>query len=130
MMTFSPQRVPRLGRSIACALAFAAVAIPFAEASGSQGKYGPLDPWAYRLVQQAHKYGPLDPWAYAAIRRGSVPARQAVTERPTLSTAATNGFDWADAALGASATLGLLVIAAGAINTVRRRRRGVAPVRS
>jgi hypothetical protein len=129
-MTLSPHTAQRVGRSIACAAAVAAIAVPLAQASGSQDRYGPLDPWAYRLVHQANKYGPLDPWAYNVIRRNSLAAQEAATERSAPRNGSTNGFDWADAAVGAGGALGLMLVAAGAINTVRRARGGVAEVGS
>jgi hypothetical protein len=127
-MTLSAHTTERLGSSIACALAVAAIAVPFAQAS--QGKYGALDPWAYRALHQAGNYGPLDPWADRVIRRNSLAAREATKERAARPNAATNGFDWDDAAVGAGGALGLMLIAAGAINTVRRARGRVAEVGS
>ena len=77
------------------ALAVAALAVPMAQAEpSSAGKYGPLDPWAYNLVQRslqpvpiitehsagqngsgqasaAGKYGPLDPRAYNLIHKSA-----------------------------------------------------------
>lgn len=129
-MTLSPHTAQRLRRSIASALAVAAIAAPCAQASGSQDKYGPLDPWAYHLLHQTNKYGPLDPWANNLIRRNSLAARAAAGERPAPSNASPNGFDWGDAAVGAGGTLGLMLLAAGTITTVRRSRRGVPAVRS
>jgi hypothetical protein len=126
-MTLSAHTTERLGSSIACALAVAAIAVPFASASASEGRYGPLDPWAYRVLHQADNYGPLDPWADRILHRNSLTTREAATGRPT---AATNGFDWADAAVGAGGALGLMLIAAGAINTMRRARGRVAEVGS
>jgi hypothetical protein len=196
-MSLSPHKVPRLGRSIAWALAFATIAIPFAQASDSAGKYGPLDPWAYKLVHSAAptlitehsagqdpnrgpsqgRYGPLDPWAYKLVHsaaptlitehsagqdpnRGPSQGRYGpldpwayklvhsaaptlITEhsagqdpnrRPVMAvsnapaTIRATGFNWGDAGIVAGGTVGLLLLAAGAINTVRRRRRGVAAV--
>lgn len=124
-MILSPNTVQRLGRSFACALAVAAVAVPIAQAAGSQDKYGPLDPWAYRVLHQARDYGPLDPWAYNIIRRNSSAAKEAVRAQPVPRRASTNRFDWGDAAVGAGGTLGLALLTAGTINTVRRSRRGV-----
>ena len=129
-MTLSPHMAQRLGRSIACALLLGAMAVPLATASGSQDKYGPLDPWAYGLVHRADNNGPLDPWAYAAIHRHSLGLRQAAKEPPVQRRAATDGFDWADAAIGAGGTFGLTLLVAGAINTVRRSRRTAATVGS
>jgi hypothetical protein len=112
-MTLSPHTAQRVGRSIACAVVVAAIAAPLAQASGSQDRYGRLYPWAYNV-----------------IRRNSLAAQEAATERSAPRNGSTNGFDWADAAVGAGGALGLMLVAAGAINTVRRARGGVAEVGS
>ena len=159
-MTLSPHKVPRLGRSIAFALVFAAIAIPFAQASDSPGKYGPVDPWAYKLMRSAAptlitehsagqdpnrgpsqgRYGPLDPWAYKLVHSAAPTlitehsAGQDPNRRPVVAvsnapaTIRATGFNWGDAGIVAGGTVGLMLLAAGAINTVRRRRRGVAAV--
>jgi hypothetical protein len=129
-MILSPKTVQRLGRSFACALVAAAAAVPIAQASGSRDKYGPLDPWAYRVLHQARDYGPLDPWANNIIRRNSFVAKTAVSAHPLPRRASSNSFDWADAAVGAGGTLGLMLLTAGTINTVHRSRRGTAAVGS
>jgi hypothetical protein len=76
-MTLSTNTNPRPVKAIALALAVAALAVTAAHASGTpDGKYGPLDPWAYAVIH-GHaqsvtpdgKYGPLDPWAYSVIHR-------------------------------------------------------------
>src|SRR5438034_470133 len=89
-MSSSAHLSRRLGRSIACALAAALIAVPLASAVGSPGTmtensatqnpvdvqnpYNQLDPWLYRLLTAqpkltpADKYGPLDPAIATAIR--------------------------------------------------------------
>ena len=124
-MTLSPHKVPRLGTSIAFALVFAAIAIPFAQASDSSSKYGQLDPWAYKLMHSAA------PTLITEHSAGQDPNRRpvvAVSNAPAPIRA--SAFNWGDAGIGAGGTLGLLLIATGATNTVRRKRRDVAAVGS
>jgi hypothetical protein len=125
-MPLSPHIAQRLKTSIPCALAVAGIAVPLAQASNSESKYGPLDPWAYTLVHQAGQYGPLDPWAYNVIRKNSLAAAEAAKARPAPLGSSTNGFDWTDAAIGAGGTFGLMLLSIGALNAVRRARGGVA----
>ena len=92
--------------------------LPLTGASNAQstGKYGPLDPWAYKLV---HSAGPTLITEHSA---GQDPNR-----RPSLAagsptvTVRSNGFQWGDAGIGAAAVFGLaLVLMTAAV--VRRRR--------
>lgn len=133
-------RFKRLVLGIAFGLAIAAFSAPAVQAKPISG-YGPLDPWAYALVQrntQANvmptaKYGPLDPWAYAVIHRSSsrsivpqdVRDHRIVAElvRADRSTSRST-FDWGDAGIGASVSFGvvLLLLAAAALGRRYRQR--------
>jgi len=92
-------------------------------------RYGPLDPWAYRLVQESGNYGPLDPWAVNLIRRASL-ARETAKERSAPRNVSATGFDWADAAVGAGGAFVLILSGAGALTTMRRLRGRVPQVGS
>jgi hypothetical protein len=129
-VALTPHATRRLGRAIAGALAVAAIAVPCAHASGPRDKYGPLDPWASHLVQQAGKYGPLDPWAANLIRRRSHVAREAARDAVAPRSEAADGFDWVDAAVGAGSAFILMLFGAGVLKTARRTRGHVARVGS
>lgn len=142
-MTLSTNTNPRPVKAIALALAVAALAVPAAQASGtSDGKYGPLDPWAYAVIH-GHaqsvtpdgKYGPLDPWAYSVIHRtressagrspASAPEIQAgigLNSNPGTTPLEPNGFDWGDAGVGATGAMAIVLLAAGTQLAVRKRR--------
>ena len=113
---------------LALVVAVAALAVPTAQANLTPaGKYGPLDPWAYKLIHQsgrsvplttehsagqnttgqpgvAGKYGPLDPGIAAAIRMH----RSAAVPPPTATGVNSGGFDWGDSGIGAGAMLALV----------------------
>jgi len=130
------------------ALAVAALAVPMAQAEpSSAGKYGPLDPWAYNLVQRslqpvpiitehsagqngsgqasaAGKYGSLDPAIAAAIR--THPAGQNGVSRSAAASvpaAAPNGFHWGAAGVGASVAFASILLALGVATFIVRRSR-------
>jgi hypothetical protein len=95
--------------------------VPLRKASNaqSQGRYGPLDPWAYRLVHAAaptliteHSAG-QDPDRRPILVLGNAPA-----------TIHTSAFQWSDAGIGAAAALGLVFALVAA--TVLRKRRTLA----
>lgn len=124
-------RFKRLVLGLAVGFAIAAVTAPAVPAmhidratggtQASSEKYGTLDPWAYNVIHRstqanivsAGKYGPLDPWAYAVTHRSS-PA--VVTGRPD------NGFNWADAGIGASVSFGAALMLLTAVALGRRYR--------
>jgi hypothetical protein len=131
----------------ALALAVAALAVPTAQANLTPaGKYGPLDPWAYKLIHQsgqsvplitehsagqnttgqagaAGKYGPLDPGIAAAIRNHSR-GLNGVSKSAAASVpaAAPNGFDWGDAGIGATVAFAALLLALAVATLILRRR--------
>jgi hypothetical protein len=133
-------RFKRLVLGLAFGLAIAAFSAPAVQAKPTSG-YGPLDPWAYALVHRnaqatvmpAAKYGPLDPWAYAVIHRSlsgsTVPqdvrdhgivAELVRADRPTSRST----FNWVDAGIGASVSIGavLLLLTAAALGRRYRQR--------
>jgi hypothetical protein len=63
-MALSPHTTPRFATFVASALAAAAIGVPAAQASDSQSKYGPPDPWAFRFLNE-------DPAPYRLITENS-----------------------------------------------------------
>jgi len=130
---------------LALVVAVAALAVPTAPANLTPaGKYGPLDPWAYKLIHQsgrsvplitehsagqnttgqpgvAGKYGPLDPGIAAVIRNHSR-GLNGVSKSAALPAAATNGFDWSDAGIGATVAFAAVLLALAVATLILRRR--------
>ena len=132
---------------LALMVAVAALAVPTAQANLTPaGKYGPLDPWAYKLIHQsgqsgplitehsagqnttgqasaAGKYGPLDPGIAAAIRNHSRGLNGVSTSAAASVPAVTaNGFDWGDAGIGATVAFGAVLLALAVATLILRRR--------
>ena len=137
-------RFKRLVLGLAFGLAIAAFSASAVQATPIGG-YGPLDPWAYGLIHRstqvnvvpAGKYGPLDPWAYAVIHRSS-PAGTAIVSRTVPADvrdhrlvrqlvqadrqSSPSGFNWGDAAIGASVVFGAALLLLTAVGLGRRYR--------
>ena len=129
---------------LALVVAVAALAVPTAQANLTPaGKYGPLDPWAYKLIHQSGqsgplitehsagqnttgqpgvtgKYGPLDPGIDAVIRNDW--GLNGVSKSAALPAAATNGFDWSDAGIGATVAFAAVLLALAVATLILRRR--------
>jgi hypothetical protein len=139
-------RFRRLVLGLAFGFAIAAFSAPAVQAKPTSG-YGPLDPWAYSLIHRsthanvmpATKYGPLDPWAYAVIHRSSsgssVPqdvrdhrlvAQLVQADRLTSQSA----FNWGDAGIGASISLGAVLLLLTTVALGRRYRPRISPTPS
>ena len=121
------------------ALAVAALAVPTAQANLTPaGKYGQLDPWAYKLVHQSAPSVPLitehsagqNGTALPSIRQ-SVPlitehslGQNGVSKSAAASVTATvpNGFDWGDAGIGATIAFTAVLLALAAATLILRRR--------
>jgi hypothetical protein len=83
----------------------------------SQGRYGPLDPWAYKLI---HSPAPTLITEHSA---GQDPNRRPILASgdATVTVVRSNGFNWGDAGIGAAAVFGMaLALMAAAV--LRRRR--------
>ena len=131
----------------ALALAVAALTIPTAQANLTSARnYGPLDPWAYKLTHQsgrsvplitehsagqnttgqasaAGKYGPLDPGIAAVIRNHSRgPNGVSKSAAASVPAAATSGFDWGDAGIGATVAFAAVLLALAIATLILRRR--------
>jgi len=143
----SARRIRSL-KVLTLALAVSALAAPMAQAKLSPaGKYGPLDPWAYKLIHQnprsvplitehsagqnsssqtsaAAKYGPLDPAIAAAIRKHSL-GQNGVSRTAAASLPADtpNGFDWGAAEIGATVAFAAMLLALGVATLIWRRSR-------
>jgi hypothetical protein len=142
-MNSSTDTGPRLVKAIVLAVLATAIAVPVAQAKGSTGKSGPLDPWAYGLVHRstASTNGPLDPWAYGLVHRSQPSGRPpAVAAEITTGLAAPGslhpspipgkasvrggepgGFDWSDAGIGAGVAFGAVLLVAGTALGLRKR---------
>ncbi len=100
-MTASPHTSRKLGRSIACALATAAIAVPLAQASGSQGTITEHSATQNRVDLQ-NAYGQPDPWLYPLLQSSasSQPSERLITEhsagqnRPDLQNAYSQLDPW------------------------------------
>jgi hypothetical protein len=74
---------------------------------------------AQRQLVERYKRGPAYAEALAAARQA---ARQQIdAPRPVSQPAAATGFDWASAAAGAAAALGLILLPTAGVLLVRRR---------
>ena len=132
---------------LALVVAVAALAVPTAQANLTPaGKYGPLDPWAYKLIHQSGqsgplitehsagqnttgqpgvtgKYGPLDPGIAAVIRNHSRgPNGVSKSAAASVPAAATSGFDWGDAGIGATVAFAAALLALAIATLILRRR--------
>jgi hypothetical protein len=98
-------------KAIVVALTLAAILVPAATANTSaNGKYGPLDPWAYAAIHRA------TPSASQEIVRDNGDANLARSVRAQVASRQTTqepvGFAWGDFAIGIAATLGTLLMLA------------------
>jgi hypothetical protein len=113
----------------------------------SPSKYGSLDPWAYNAIHKS-KYGSLDPWAYNAIRnaqlnRAEIPSGDSRSLDPTpeqllaasrvsaptpSAISVDEGFDWADAGIGAGGAFSFVLLIGGTALVLRRGRGHVSSV--
>lgn len=120
-------------QALALALAVIFVGVPIAQAGRvpAAGEYGPLDPWAYNLIHRAEQaiprragaYGPVDPPIAAAIythHSGDRLAPKATAA--SLTVAASRGFNWSDAGVGAAVAIAAILLAAAAGTFVHRTR--------
>jgi hypothetical protein len=134
MTTIQMKEKTMIRFSISLALVAVAITVPVAQAE-SYGPldppiaaaiqmhrldYGPLDPPIAAAIQMHQRdYGPLDPAIAAAIQT----RRSAESPRPLAVRVDGAVFDWGDFAVGAGATLALMLALAG-------MRKGVSTVRS
>jgi hypothetical protein len=138
-------------RAVAVALGTAALVASAAQArSVPTGKYGALDPWAYRVIHAtasgaeriSERSAGQNGWTAAARRpvalspnaplltehsagqngSGGPSMARANAQGPLVQVRPSSGFDWADAGLGAvGGTLGVILVAAAATLGLRRR---------
>lgn len=109
----------RLLTAIALAVLATAIAAPLAQAQpGSTGKYGPLDPWAYRVIYLHQGRQHVVPEITAGLRASGSPG-STVASAP-LPGGGPNGFAWGDAGIGAAVALGAVLLAAGTALALRK----------
>jgi hypothetical protein len=137
-------------KSLALALAIAALAVPTAQATNPPaGTYGSLDPAIAAAIRNhqsaqsvslitehaagqngtgqasaAGKYGSLDPAIAAAIRNRQH-GQTGVSRSAAVSTpvAGANGFDWSAAGIGATVAFAAMLLGFGAARVIPRRSR-------
>jgi hypothetical protein len=118
-MIVSTHLSARLLAALAFVMTVAAIVVETSTASAANGKYGPLDPWAYAAIHRATASVPQE------IVRDHGDANFARSARPEAargqSRQESSGFDWGTAGLGAAGGFGLIVLAGGTTLVVRRR---------
>jgi hypothetical protein len=119
----------RLARSAALGLSLAAIAVPTAAAQQDLRSPDASDPARVTATQQAdpgHDRRAPDIQDYAEGRGAFEAPRVTVVKVPEPAPSP-DGLDWVDAGIGAGATVGLMLLALGAVLTVSHRRRGYVP---
>ena len=118
-MTASTHVSARLLTALAFVVTVAAIVVPTSTASAPNGRYGPLDPWAYAAIHRAAPSAPQE------IVRDSGDANFARSVRAQAARGQTRqesgGFDWGTAGMGAAGAFGLIVLAGGTTVVVRQR---------
>ena len=119
---------------IAVALTVTAVAAPMAQAGTGQSAQPKVDPLAVSYVRgQGLSASQVRDWTVGACSHQAKPTGcYSAVERSAAPAEAvgSNGFDWADAGIGAGATLGMVLLLAGlgaALVISRQNRRQQAP---
>jgi hypothetical protein len=146
-MNLWANRTRRLVKTITVSVAVAAMAVPVAQGKITpNGKYGPLDPWAYNAIQRSAPTVPFITEHSAGQNSGShlntssVPLitehsagqnsmSQQLAISPSAAALAPNGFNWRDVGVGVAGGVSLALLAAAMLLAVRKRR-GLAHIHS
>jgi hypothetical protein len=109
----------RITRVTGAALVIGAIAAPAAPAISPDA----VDGWPAAEETAASKVSPDTADMARGHRIGATPVPEIVTVPVEVEVPMSNGVDPSDVAIGAGATMGLMLIAAGGALTVARRRR-------
>jgi hypothetical protein len=127
-MSFSTTTIRAFARVIVVTIAAAAFLAPAAQANVTASNlYGPLDPWAYNAIHASARSAGRDVSDSSArnvLQSRAVPRTYgARTASPATVVSSSDGFDWADAGIGAAGGFAFMACAVALALGTRRARR-------